>query len=445
MTAASHVLMDQITCHRLEQPNHVYVNAYFCIFVQEEAVNATLRESVLFGLSTVLLIQGTDTLLENLNINWALNSDGLPFALGFNTCNIMPGPSTNNTMMRNVKSLAQLGGYGLNISGTDTLVEDSVFGHFSDNVGLNMALAVYIHHISRNTLLQGSDRFALRLQATVGLETFGQNVTVRNATFNNNMYEPTTMIRVRGGSCQLANVLLVNYLPLGCSPTNPRSVYQNMSMSATAVSLRNVTNSSATGLIIPVTLGAAAGLKVEMSHNIKIENPHIVLSTTWTDKAVTVAPYQSGLVLDYKHRPGSDIYISNCELTFHPPQTSTTYIHATDTSTNVIIGVRVPQLLLSWSTTQGTVLCANASIGMLSEAKTMAVVAAWFADVGQGVVHASAESATSPAALIYDSIFTGHMDVAIRYQSAQPLRVYNDFATRLFSGTGRQQRAGTED
>ncbi|EDQ84310.1 uncharacterized protein MONBRDRAFT_34748 [Monosiga brevicollis MX1] len=201
MTAASHVLMDQITCHRMEQPNHVYVDAYFCIFVQEEAVNTTLRESVLFGLSTVLLIQGTDTLLENLNINWALNSDGLPFALGFNTCNIMPGPSTNNTMMRNVKSLAQLGGYGLNISGTDTLAEDSVFGHFSDNVGLNMALAVYIHHISRNTLLQGSDRFALRLQATVGLETFGQNVTVRNATFNNNMYESTTMIRVRGGSC----------------------------------------------------------------------------------------------------------------------------------------------------------------------------------------------------------------------------------------------------
>ena len=78
-----------------------------------------------------------------------------------------------------------------------------------------MALAVYIHHTSRNTLLQGSDRFSLRLQATVGLETFGQNVTVRNATFINNMYEPTTMIRVRGGSCQLANVLLVNYLPFG--------------------------------------------------------------------------------------------------------------------------------------------------------------------------------------------------------------------------------------
>ncbi|EDQ84157.1 uncharacterized protein MONBRDRAFT_13084, partial [Monosiga brevicollis MX1] len=110
MTAVSHVLMDQITCHRLEQPNRVYANAYFCIFVQEEAVNTTVRKSVLFGLSTVLLIQGTDTLLENLNINWALNSDGLPFALGFNTCNIMPGPSTNNTIMRNVKSLAQLGG-----------------------------------------------------------------------------------------------------------------------------------------------------------------------------------------------------------------------------------------------------------------------------------------------------------------------------------------------
>ena len=105
------------------------------------------------------------------------------------------------------------------------------------------------------------------------------------ANDNARLAETTIQALILWGSAARLEIRNANRLNVtGCSLTDPRSVYQNMSLSATAVSLRNVTNSSATGLIIPETLGAAAGLKVEMSHNITIENPHIVLSTTWTDR-----------------------------------------------------------------------------------------------------------------------------------------------------------------